>query len=131
MCMKKHDNRGDINPCCFTCCPEKKFITDKLCCDFVSAAGTTTIFTGDLSVGCDIVASGSIKNCGTATLTVTFLRGVSSGGTGGTPVRTVMIPAGGCVTFTVSRFDAITVSGGTADVPVPGEICIIQRFRVS
>ncbi|WP_413304353.1 S-Ena type endospore appendage [Bacillus sp. 1P10SD] len=133
MCMKNHDHHENINPCCFSCCEEKEFITDKLCCEF-TVTGTTretanTIFTADPSTSCNLVASGSIKNCGTDILGVVFLRGVAANGTGGTDVRTLVIPAGGCATFTVSRFDAIIVASPGA--PSTGELCIVQRFPVS
>lgn len=134
MCMKNHEQHENINPCCFSCCEEKEFITDKLCCDF-TVTGTTqetanTIFTGDPSISCNLVASGSIKNCGTDILGVEFVRGVSATtGLGGTVVRTIIIPAGGCATFTVSRFDVIRVASTT--VPSTGELCIVQRFPVS
>ncbi|MEH7301281.1 S-Ena type endospore appendage [Neobacillus drentensis] len=134
MCMKNHDHHENINPCCFSCCEEKEFITDKLCCDFtVTLTGpdgnANTIFTGDPLIGCNLVASGSIKNCGSDILGVEFVRGVAANGTGGTVVRTLIILAGGCATFTVSRFDVIRVASPT--VPSTGELCIVQRFPVS
>ncbi|MED0679036.1 hypothetical protein P4S83_17165 [Aneurinibacillus thermoaerophilus] len=128
-------NDGHNHGSGFSCCHQKEFVQDKLCCDFrLTTPGPTTIYTADpTAVGCaGLFASGTIKNCGTIDITVTFLRGVGSDGIGGTVIRTVVVPAGGCATFTVSGFDAITVTapGATPAVPAVGELCILPRYRI-
>ncbi|MEZ2661734.1 S-Ena type endospore appendage [Aneurinibacillus aneurinilyticus] len=114
----------------FTCCPEKEFVQDKLCCDIrLTTTTATTVYILDSSIACaGLFASGMIKNCNTAatdTLTVTFLRGT-------TTIRTITIPAGGCAAFTVSGFDTINVvaAAATPEVPAIGEICITPRYRI-
>lgn len=135
---KKHG--GD---CCFSCCFEKESVQDKLCCDFtVTAAAVTsgtqpfnTLFATDVTVSCEnLVASGTIKNCGPGTLTVQFVRGASiETGLGGTIVRTLVIPPGGCALFTVARFDTIRAfgaAGTSSSNPTSGELCLTPRYRI-
>lgn len=157
-CMKNNKHQGD--DCCFSCCKDKEFITDKLCCGFTVAAGAswyhpTTIFTGSIATACDLFATGTIENCGTRDIVVVFKRGVNSYGENGKVIRTVKIPAGGCVTFAVAHFDAIQAffpyyasvieAEENAQENAPeimpegwygyeqenaGKICIVQRFPV-
>ncbi|MEK5483778.1 MULTISPECIES: S-Ena type endospore appendage [unclassified Viridibacillus] len=134
MCMGKDKHKDD---CCFSCCDEKEFIVDKLCCDFnvtgYSGAETfTTLYTSDLTTACNLIASGFIKNCGNTSIIVQFVRGVNSGGSGGTVIRTLVIPVEGCATFVVSHFDVIRAQteSGTQQEHSPGELCITQRFPI-
>lgn len=136
MCRCDDYASSDINLCCFSCCDKKELVTEKLCCDFNISGnneGTaTTLFTADPTTACDFIATGSIENCGSTFITVQFVRGVSPTGTGGSVVRTLIIPADGCATFTVRGFDLIRAftNSGTILPESRGEICIIQRFRV-
>ncbi|WLR51937.1 hypothetical protein LC040_03225 [Bacillus tianshenii] len=130
--------KGHKDDCCFSCCKEKHLVQDKMCCEFTVTGGATaaanSIFVTDGAVSCEnLVASGNIKNCSTTlSLTVEFVRGASAAGTGGNVIRTVVIPPGSCVTFTVARFDTIRGfgSGASATNPIDGEICITPRYKV-
>lgn len=125
----------DKENCCFNCCKEKELVQDKLCCDFEVtgplAAAPAQIYSVDPSAACGgFVASGMIKNCGSLPFTVIFQNAVPVGGGAGTPVRTIIVPAGGCTTFTARNFEAIGVFGALATDNLVGEICITPRYRV-
>jgi hypothetical protein len=127
-------NGKNKDDCCFSCCCDKEFVQDKLCCEFRLTTETLTqIYTANSTGTCGgIFASGAIKNCGPTPLVVQFLRGVNATGSDGTLVRTLSIPSGGCGTFTVSGFDVIQViaTGATPDNPGIGELCITPRYRI-
>lgn len=122
-------NCKDKENCCFNCCKEKELVQDKLCCDFnFISALPVTIYSIDPSAACaGFVASGMIKNCGSNDFTVTFNRVVAGVLT---PVRTIIVPAGSCTTFTARNFEEIAVIGAVIADPVVGEICITPRYRV-
>ncbi|WP_106406379.1 DUF3992 domain-containing protein [Bacillus marinisedimentorum] len=123
-----HDN------CCFNCCNEKDLVQDKICCDFsVAVGGTPTVVYGTNADQCDtLVASGTIKNCSQANMTVAFVRGANVDGTGGTAIRTAVIPPGGCFVFTIGRFDVIraTTANTEAAGPAQGELCLTPRYKL-
>lgn len=117
--------------CCFSCCEEKELVQDKLCCDFtvpetaMDGGSATVIYATDAAVSCEnLVAPGTIKNCGPNILRVQFLRGT-------TLVRQVDVPEGGCFTFVVARFD--TIRAFLPQTPfraTSGQICLTPRYTI-
>jgi hypothetical protein len=130
---KDHKHKDD---CCFSCCFEKEHVQDKVCCDF---SVTEEVEPGNViystnTTRCDnLVASGTIKNCGPFVLTVQFVRGTDETGASGTVIKQIIIPVDGCTAFTLSRFDTIRAfaTGASADNPGMGEICITPRYTLN
>ncbi|NOU68319.1 DUF3992 domain-containing protein [Paenibacillus sp. LMG 31461] len=103
------------------CCSEKTYVQDKVCTNWLTAAaGTTTVYTDNLATL--ISGTGYIKNeTGTGNITVNFLRSAA-------PVMTAIIVApGGSTSFTVGRFDTITILTTAA---ASGEFCITVRYSM-
>ncbi|NLP50786.1 S-Ena type endospore appendage [Bacillus sp. RO1] len=121
---------GHKDSCCFSCCHEKCLVQDKLCCEFTVAGSPAVVYSTNAN-NCEfLLASGTIRNCGNSPLTIEFVRGADTQGAGGVLVRQLIIPAGGCITFTLGRFDTIRATGGTTTLPISGEICITPRYKV-
>ncbi|GFZ90664.1 hypothetical protein GCM10008018_41330 [Paenibacillus marchantiophytorum] len=105
-----------------SCCSEKIIVQDKVCTNWqLVAAGTQTLFTDNISQ--IITGTGYVKSeIGTGTITVNFLRtGVVA------PIQTITIPAGGSSSFSVARFNTISV---TTTAAAQGEFCITVRYSL-
>ncbi|MDR6552881.1 S-Ena type endospore appendage [Paenibacillus qinlingensis] len=104
-----------------SCCSDKTYVQDKVCTNWLmTAAGTTIVYTDNMATL--ISGTGYIKNeTGTAAITVAFLRSAA-------PVMTaITVPAGGSSSFTVGRFDTITI---TTTAAATGEFCITVRYSM-
>ncbi|BBI31923.1 DUF3992 domain-containing protein [Cohnella abietis] len=103
-----------------SCCGNKTIVQDKVCINWaVVAGGTPTVYSDNISQ--IISASGYVKlETGAGPLTVTFLENAAT-------VKTITIPTGGSSTFTISKFDTITLSSA-ADTQ--GEFCITVRYTL-
>lgn len=117
--------------CCFSCCFNKNFVQDQVCCEWKAVGGLTavtrTIYVNSLKS--PFFASGFVKyNSGlpTTPIEVQFL---INGAVIGSPVT---LDEGGCLTFTAARFDEIQVviPAAAAGVTFEGEICVTPRYRV-
>ncbi|RXZ78683.1 DUF3992 domain-containing protein [Paenibacillaceae bacterium] len=105
-----------------SCCTEKVIVQDKVCTNWqLAAAGTQTIYSDNVSQ--TINGTGYVKfETGTGTLTVNFLRtGVVA------PLQTIVIPSGGSASFSVARFNTITI---TSTAAAQGEFCITVRYSL-
>lgn len=113
------------NNSCFSCCEVKQSVQDKLCCEFnATAVNNATIFSSDANQCANLVTSGTIKNCDSInSLEVRFF-------SAGNLVRFIIIPPGGCFSFTLTRLNVIIANSGTAGAIVPGEICITTRINI-
>ncbi|QGR00284.1 DUF3992 domain-containing protein [Paenibacillus psychroresistens] len=103
-----------------SCCSDKTIVQDKVCTNWVvPAAGTQIIYSDNISQ--IISGTGYVKfEVGTGPLTITFSQNAGT-------VQTITILAGSSYTFTISRFDTITL-GSTADAE--GEFCITVRYSL-
>ncbi|GAB6988226.1 DUF3992 domain-containing protein [Paenibacillus pini] len=105
-----------------SCCSEKIIVQDKVCTNWqLTAAGTQTIYSDNVAQ--IINGTGYVKyETGIGTLTVNFFRtGVVAA------IQTIVIPAGGSTSFTVSRFDTISL---TSTAAAQGEFCITVRYSI-
>lgn len=105
-----------------SCCTEKIIVQDKVCSNWqLAAAGTQIIYADNISQ--IISGTGYVKyESGTGALTVNFFRtGVVAA------IQTLVIPAGGSASFTVSRFNTISLTSTTT---VQGEFCITVRYTL-
>ncbi|CAH1195347.1 hypothetical protein PAECIP111893_00675 [Paenibacillus plantiphilus] len=105
-----------------SCCSDKIVVQDKVCTNWqLAAAGTQIIYTDNMSQ--IISGTGYIKyETGTGSLTVNFLiTGVVA------PIQTIVIPAGGSSSFTVARFNTISIVSTAA---AQGEFCITVRYNL-
>ncbi|CAH1205201.1 hypothetical protein PAECIP111891_02706 [Paenibacillus allorhizoplanae] len=103
------------------CCSEKTYVQDKVCTNWLmTTAGTTTVYTDNMATL--ISGTGYVKNeTGTADITVAFLRSAA-------PVITaITVQPGGSTSFTVGRFDTITI---TTTAAATGEFCITVRYSM-
>ncbi|MFD0589685.1 DUF3992 domain-containing protein [Paenibacillus sp. GCM10027627] len=110
------------NTTSLSCCSDKTIVQDKVCTNWqLTAAGTQTIYSDNISQ--IISGTGYVKyETGTGTLTVNFLRtGVVA------PLQTITIPAGGSASFTVAKFNTITL---TSTAAATGEFCITVRYSL-
>lgn len=103
-----------------SCCPDKTIVQDKVCTNFqLTAAGTQIIYVDNIAQ--IISGTGYVSNeIGTASITVNFLNNA-------VVVNTLVIPAGGSASFTIRRFDTISVVATTA---TQGEFCITVRYNL-
>lgn len=103
-----------------SCCTDKTFVQDKVCTTWViPAASTQTIYSDNIAQ--TISGSGYVKlETGTGPLTLTFLLNTVI-------VQTIIIPTSGSTTFSISRFDTITLT--TTGVS-QGEFCITVRYNL-
>jgi hypothetical protein len=105
-----------------SCCSDKVVVQDKVCINWaLAAAGTQTIYTDNISQS--INGTGYVKaETGTGTVTVNFFRtGVVAA------IQTIVVPAGGSTSFTVSRFNTISL---TTTAAAQGEFCITVRYAL-
>ncbi|NQX57456.1 DUF3992 domain-containing protein [Paenibacillus qinlingensis] len=103
------------------CCSEKTYVQDKVCTDWlILPTVATTVYTDNMATL--ISGTGYVKNdTGTAAITVAFLRSAA-------PVITaISVPPGGSSSFTVGRFDTITI---TSIAAATGEFCITVRYSM-
>lgn len=105
-----------------SCCPDKIMVQDKVCSNWLLAAiGTQTIYSDNISQ--NITGTGYVNfETGSGTVTVNFIRA------GAGTVQSIVIPAGGSASFTVSRFDTITLTSTAVDAR--GEFCITVRYNL-
>ncbi|MBB5324960.1 hypothetical protein HNQ34_002059 [Anoxybacillus tepidamans] len=120
--------------CCFSCCSNKNFVQDQVCCEWKTTsqtglATTRTIYINSLK--CPLFASGFVKyGCGVPNtpIQVQFL---INGTVVGSPIT---LDEGGCLTFTAARFDEIQVIIPAAlltTATFEGEICVTPRYRLN
>ncbi|ANY69099.1 hypothetical protein BBD42_23400 [Paenibacillus sp. BIHB 4019] len=105
-----------------SCCTDKIVVQDKVCINWqLAAAGTQVIYSDNISQ--IISGTGYVKyETGTGTLTVNFFAaGVVA------PIETIVIPVGGSASFTVARFQSISI---TSTAAVQGEFCITVRYNL-
>ncbi|GKU79445.1 DUF3992 domain-containing protein [Paenibacillus sp. L3-i20] len=105
-----------------SCCTDKITVQDKVCTNWaLAAAGTQTIYTDNISQ--IINGTGYVKyETGTGNLTVNFFRtGVVAA------IETIVVPPGGSASFTVARFNTITL---TTTAAAQGEFCITVRYNL-
>jgi hypothetical protein len=105
-----------------SCCSEKIIVQDKVCINWaLAAAGTQTIYIDNISQV--INGTGYItSDTGAGTVTVNFFRtGVVAA------IQTIVIPAEGSASFTISRFNSITL---TTTAAAQGEFCITVRYNL-
>ncbi|AJS58240.1 DUF3992 domain-containing protein [Paenibacillus sp. IHBB 10380] len=105
-----------------SCCSDKIIVQDKVCTNWqLAAAGTQTIYSDNISQ--IISGTGYVKfETGTGSLTVNFFKtGIVAA------IQTIVIPAGGSSSFTVARFDTISL---TATAAAQGEFCITVRYSL-
>ncbi|CAM4035913.1 hypothetical protein BAQ48_01305 [Bacillus luti] len=109
-----------------SCCAngQKTIVQDKVCIDWTAAVTAAIIYADNISQ--DIYASGYLKvDTGTGPVTINFY----SGGTGGTIVETITVASGSSASFTVRRFDTVTIIGTAA--AETGEFCMTIRYTLS
>ncbi|MDX5921130.1 MULTISPECIES: S-Ena type endospore appendage [Bacillus cereus group] len=100
-----------------SCCAngQKTIVQDKVCIDWTAAATAAIIY-----------ASGYLKvDTGTGPVTIVFY----SGGVTGTAVETIVVATGSSASFTVRRFDTVTILGTAA--AETGEFCMTIRYTLS
>lgn len=105
-----------------SCCSDKIIVQDKVCTNWqLTAAGTQIIYSDNISQ--TISGTGYVTfETGTGTLTVNFFRtGIVAA------IETIVIPSGGSGSFTVSRFDNISI---TSTAEAAGEFCITVRYSL-
>lgn len=105
-----------------SCCSEKITVQDKVCTNWqLAAAGTQIIYSDNISQ--TISGTGYVNfETGTGTLTVNFFKtGIVAA------IETIVIPAGGSGSFTVARFDTISI---TSTAAAAGEFCITVRYTL-
>ncbi|MGO4185797.1 DUF3992 domain-containing protein [Paenibacillus sp. MCAF9] len=105
-----------------SCCSEKIIVQDKVCLNWqLAAAGTQTLYTDNISQ--IITGTGYVSyETGTAPLTVNFFRtGIVAA------IQTIVIPVGGSASFTVARFNTISL---TTTAAAQGEFCITVRYSL-
>jgi len=105
-----------------SCCSDKTIVQDKVCTSWqLTAAGTQVIYSDNVSQ--TISGTGYVKfETGTGTLTVSFFRtGVVAA------LQTITIPAGGSASFSVTRFNNISI---TSTAAAQGEFCITVRYAL-
>ncbi|WP_256757427.1 DUF3992 domain-containing protein [Cohnella sp. WQ 127256] len=106
-----------------SCCSDKNIMQDKVCTNWLIATiGTQTIFSDNIAQ--TINATGYVKfETGTGTVTVNFFKtGIVAA------IKTIVIPAGGSSSFTVSRFNTISLTSTAA--AAQGEFCITVRYSI-
>ncbi|EEL02075.1 hypothetical protein bcere0013_7510 [Bacillus cereus BDRD-ST26] len=95
-----------------------------MCIDWTAAATAAIIYADNISQ--DIYASGYLKvDTGTGPVTIVFY----SGGVTGTAVETIVVATGSSASFTVRRFDTVTILGTAA--AETGEFCMTIRYTLS
>ncbi len=103
---------------------KKTIVQDKVCIDWTAAATAAIIYADNISQ--DIYASGYLKvDTGTGPVTIVFY----SGGVTGTAVETIVVATGSSASFTVRRFDTVTILGTAA--AETGEFCMTIRYTLS
>ncbi|MGG1639454.1 hypothetical protein BK120_25320 [Paenibacillus sp. FSL A5-0031] len=105
-----------------SCCSDKVIVQDKVCSNWqLAAAGTQIIYSDNISQ--TINGTGYVKyETGTAPLTVNFFRtGIVAA------IQTIVIPVGGSASFTVARFNTISL---TTTAAAQGEFCITVRYSL-
>jgi len=105
-----------------SCCSDKIFVQDKVCTNWqLAAAGTQVIYSDNISQ--IISGTGYVKNeIGADDITVEFIRqGVAA------PLQTIVVPPGGSASFSVARFNTISI---TATEAAQGEFCITVRYSL-
>ncbi|MBJ7985995.1 DUF3992 domain-containing protein [Bacillus cereus] len=107
-----------------SCCAnsQKTIVQDKVCIDWTAAAAAEVIYADNIAQ--DIYASGYLK-VGTGPVTIVFY----SGGIAGTAVETIVVASGSSASFTVRRFDTVTILGTAA--AETGEFCMTIRYALS
>ncbi|PGY09028.1 DUF3992 domain-containing protein [Bacillus cereus] len=108
-----------------SCCAnsQKTIVQDKVCIDWTAAAAEV-IYADNIAQ--DIYASGYLKVAtGTGPVTIVFY----SGGIAGTAVETIVVASGSSASFTVRRFDTVTILGTAA--AETGEFCMTIRYALS
>ncbi|NQX64786.1 DUF3992 domain-containing protein [Paenibacillus alba] len=106
-----------------SCCSDKITVQDKVCTNFlIAAAGTQVIYSSNISQ--NINGTGYVNfETGTGTLTVNFfITGVVAA------IQTIVIPAGGSASFTISRFNSISLTSTAA--AAQGEFCLTVRYNL-
>lgn len=104
-----------------SCCSDKIAVQDKVCTNWqLTAIGTQIIYSDNISS--NINGTGYIKfDTGTGTVTANFSRS-------GVTIQTIVIPAGSSVSFSVARFDTISLTSTAVDAL--GEFCITVRYNL-
>ncbi|QWG32161.1 DUF3992 domain-containing protein [Bacillus mycoides] len=107
-----------------SCCAnsQKTIVQDKVCIDWTAAAAAEVIYADNIAQ--DIYASGYLK-VATGPVTIVFY----SGGIAGTAVETIVVASGSSASFTVRRFDTVTILGTAA--AETGEFCMTIRYALS
>lgn len=109
-----------------SCCAssQKTIVQDKVCIDWTASAAAEVIYADNISQ--DIYASGYLKvDTGTGPVTLVFY----SGGIAGTALETIVVATGSSASFTVRRFDTVTILGTAA--AETGEFCMTIRYTLS
>ncbi|EMA6344165.1 DUF3992 domain-containing protein [Bacillus cytotoxicus] len=108
-----------------SCCAnsQKNIVQDKVCINWTATAAPAIIYADNIAQ--DIYASGYLKvDTGTGPVTLVFY----SGGIGGTAVETITVATGSGASFTVRRFDTVTILGTAA--AETGEFCMTIRYTL-
>lgn len=111
-----------MNKSAHNCCSDQLFVQDKVCTNWrLAAAGSQIIYTDNISPV--IYGTGYIKlDPGSANVIATFSKtGIHK------PIQTLIIYPGGSTSFSVARFDTISLTSTTT---AQGEFCITVRYSL-